>query len=123
MQKIKLTILSFFMLLGVIVLVPSSTATAVVNPAQEIQNGANSAGASGEKSLGERIQTVVNIMLFILGAIAVIMIVIGGIKYTTSNGDSSAITSAKNTILYSVVGLVVAILAYAIVNFVLGAFK
>lgn len=123
MQKIKLTILSFFMLLGVIVLVPSSTATAVVNPAQEIQNGANSAGASGEKSLGERIQTIVNIMLFILGAIAVIMIVIGGIKYTTSNGDSSAITSAKNTILYSVVGLVVAILAYAIVNFVLGAFK
>ena len=111
------------MLLGVIVLVPSSTATAVVNPAQEIQNGANSAGASGEKSLGERIQTVVNIMLFILGAIAVIMIVIGGIKYTTSNGDSSAITSAKNTILYSVVGLVVAILAYAIVKFVLGAFK
>jgi hypothetical protein len=51
------------------------------------------------------------------------MIVIGGIKYTTSNGDSSAITSAKNTILYSVVGLVVAILAFAIVNFVLGAFK
>lgn len=123
MQKIKLTILSLFMLLGVAVLVPSSTTSAVVNPAQEIQNGANSAGASGEKSLGERIQTIVNIMLFILGAIAVIMIVIGGIKYTTSNGDSSAITSAKNTILYAVVGLVVAILAYAIVNFVLNAFK
>ena len=123
MQKIKLTILSLFMLLGVAVLVPSCTVGAVVNPAQEIQNGANSAGASGEKSLGERIQTIVNIMLFILGAIAVIMIVIGGIKYTTSNGDSSAITSAKNTILYSVVGLVVAILAYAIVNFVLTAFK
>lgn len=123
MQKIKLTFLSLFMLLGVAVLAPSSTVGAVVNPAQEIQNGANSAGASGEKSLGERIQTIVNIMLFILGAIAVIMIVIGGIKYTTSNGDSSAITSAKNTILYSVVGLVVAILAYAIVNFVLNAFK
>lgn len=122
MQKIKLTILSLFMLLGVAMLVPS-TASAVVNPAQEIQNGANSAGASGEKPLGERIQTIVNIMLFILGAIAVVMIVIGGIKYTTSNGDSSAITSAKNTILYSVVGLVVAILAYAIVNFVLTAFK
>lgn len=122
MQKIKLTILSLFILLGVAVLVPS-TASAVVNPAQEIQNGANSAGASGEKSLGERVQTIVNILLFILGAIAVVMIVIGGIKYTTSNGDSSAITSAKNTILYAVVGLVIAILAYAIVNFVLDAFK
>ena len=59
-----------------------------------------------------------SVLLFIVGAIAVIMIVIGGIKYTISQGDSSAITSAKNTILYSVIGLVVAILAYAIVNFV-----
>lgn len=123
MQKIKLTILSFFMLLGVAALVPNASVGAVVNPAQEIQSGADSAGASGEKSLGERVQDIVNLMLFILGAIAVVMIVIGGIKYATSNGDSSAVTSAKNTILYAVVGLVVAILAYAIVNFVLNAFK
>jgi multisubunit Na+/H+ antiporter MnhB subunit len=58
----------------------------------------------------------------VLGAIAVIMIVIGGIRYTLSNGESAAITGAKNTILYAVIGLVVALLAYAIVNFVLGAF-
>jgi hypothetical protein len=61
-------------------------------------------------------------LLFLLGAVAVVMIVIGGMKYTTSNGDSAAITSAKNTILYSVVGLVIAIMAYAIVNFVVAAF-
>jgi multisubunit Na+/H+ antiporter MnhB subunit len=60
--------------------------------------------------------------LFILGAIAVIMIVIGGIRYTTSNGDSGSIKSAKDTILYAVVGLVVAMLAYAIVNFVVQSF-
>jgi hypothetical protein len=54
----------------------------------------------------------------ILGAVAVIMIVIGGIKYTISQGDSSALTSAKNTILYSVIGLVVAIFATAIIGFV-----
>ena len=47
------------------------------------------------------------------------MIIIGGIKYVTSNGDSSGVTSAKNTILYAVVGLVVAVMAYTIVNFVL----
>lgn len=68
-------------------------------------------------------KTVVNVMLFILGIIAVIMIVIGGIRYVVSAGDSSAVTGAKNTILYSVVGLVVAILAYAIVNFVITTFK
>jgi hypothetical protein len=68
------------------------------------------------------ISTVTNVLLFIIGAISVIMIVIGGIKYTTSNGDSSAVTSAKNTILYAVVGLVLALLAYAVINFVVGQF-
>jgi hypothetical protein len=50
------------------------------------------------------------------------MIIYGGIRYTTSAGDSSHVKAAKDTILYAVVGLVVAILAYAIVNFVVGAF-
>lgn len=68
------------------------------------------------------IHIVINILLYVLGIIAIIMIIVGGIRYTTSNGDASALTSAKNTILYSVVGLVVAILSYAIVNFVVGKF-
>lgn len=68
-------------------------------------------------------KTIVNVMLFVLGIVAVIMIVIGGVRYVVSAGDSSAVTGAKNTILYSVVGLVVAIMAYAIVNFVLTSFK
>ena len=68
------------------------------------------------------IKNVINTILVVLGMIAVIMIVVGGIRYTTSNGESAQITSAKNTILYAVVGLVVAVLAYAIVNFVLAAF-
>ncbi|MNH58407.1 hypothetical protein D3C85_1118990 [compost metagenome] len=63
--------------------------------------------------------TIVNILLFIIGAISVIMLIIGGIRYTISGGDSSAVTSAKNTIMYAIVGIIVAVLAYAIVNFVL----
>lgn len=74
---------------------------------------------SGETVSNTMIQNIVNLLLFVLGVIAVIMIIIGGIKYTTSDGDSSKIKSAKDTILYSVVGLVVAVLAFAIVNFVL----
>lgn len=76
-------------------------------------------GTTGKDAVNKTVQNVIDILFYAIGVIAVIMIIIGGIKYTTSNGDSSAITSAKNTILYAVVGLVVAILAYAIVNFVL----
>ena len=65
------------------------------------------------------VTTVVNILLWAIGLISVIMIIIGGIRYATSNGDSNAVTGAKNTIMYAVIGLVIAIFAYAIVNFVL----
>ena len=64
---------------------------------------------------------IVNVALFIIGAICVLMLIYGGIKYTTSAGDEKAVTSAKNTILYAVVGIVIAILAYALVNFVISA--
>ena len=63
--------------------------------------------------------TIVNILLFLIGFLSVIMLIYGGIQYTLSSGDSGKVTNAKNTILYAVVGLIVAILSYAIVNFVL----
>lgn len=95
-----------------------------VDPGAQVNKGYTAAGGgSGDKfDLGALIKTIINILLFIIGAVAVIMIVIGGIRYTLSNGDSSQITGAKNTILYAVIGLVVALLAYAIVNFVVTQF-
>ncbi len=68
-------------------------------------------------------KTITNVLLFIIGAVSVIMLIIGGIRYVVSGGDSSAVTSAKNTILYAVVGIIVALLAYALVNFVLTSFS
>lgn len=65
---------------------------------------------------------IVNVLLFIIGAIAVIMLIYGGIRYVVSGGDASAVTAAKNTILYAIVGIIVALLAYAIVNFVVSRF-
>lgn len=65
------------------------------------------------------VKNVINFLLYAIGVIAVIMIIWGGIKYATSAGDSNKVTSAKNTILYAVIGLIVAIFAFAIVNFVL----
>lgn len=67
-------------------------------------------------------KTITNVLLYIIGAIAVIMLIIGGIRYITSGGDSAQVTNAKNTILYAVVGIIIAILAYAVVNFVIGSF-
>lgn len=63
--------------------------------------------------------TIVNILLFLIGVLSVIMLIYGGIQYTLSSGDSGKVNNAKNTILYAIVGLIVAILSYAIVNFVL----
>lgn len=76
--------------------------------------------ADGKQAVNATVQNVIDILFYVIGIIAVIMIIVGGIKYTTSNGDSTALTSAKNTILYAVVGLVVALMAYTIVNFVIG---
>ena len=63
---------------------------------------------------------IVQVLLFLIGAISVIMLIYGGIQYTLSAGDSGKVTNAKNTILYAIVGIVVAILSFAIVNFVIG---
>lgn len=76
----------------------------------------------GEGGSGGIFRTITNVLLFIIGAISVIMLIVGGIRYVVSGGDSTAVTNAKNTILYAIVGIVVAILAFAVVNFVITSF-
>jgi len=66
------------------------------------------------------IKSVLNIVFFIAGLLSVIFIIIGGLKYTLSGGDASGIKSAKETITYAIVGLVVTLLAFGIINFVTG---
>ncbi len=68
-------------------------------------------------------RTLTNVLLFLIGAISVIMLIVGGLRYVVSGGDSTAVANAKNTILYAVVGIVVAILAYAIISFVITSFS
>ncbi len=65
------------------------------------------------------VKVIVNILSVVVGIAAVIMIIIGGLKYVTSNGDSNAISSAKNTIIYAIVGLVIVAMSQFIVQFVL----
>lgn len=100
--------------------VPNETAYAACTNAKDCaKTGVTGAGGDASNgSIGPILRNITNTLLFLLGAVAVIMIVIGGFKYVISNGDTSQVTSAKNTIFYAVIGLVVALLAYAIVNFV-----
>ena len=92
--------------------------------AQDDVSGGISGGAEAARgddqgdSLTEIFRTVVNIMLFLIGAVAVIMLVIGGIRYVVSGGNQDQVTGAKNTIMYAIIGIVVAFLAYAAVSFV-----
>lgn len=79
----------------------------------------NPNSGEAESKVNNLIKLVINIFSLVVGVVAVIMIIIGGLKYITSSGDSNNITSAKNTILYAIIGLVVVALAQFIVKFVL----
>ena len=65
------------------------------------------------------IGNILNIIIGSLGVIAVIVIIIGGVLYMTSSGDRGKVKKAKDTILYGVIGLIICVLAAAIVNFVI----
>ncbi len=100
--------------------VTGSTAMAVSSAQNGLTESVNkdnqTADLFGDNSLFE---TVVNLLLFLVGAISVIMLIIGGIRYILSAGDQQKVTDAKNTIMYAVIGIVLAVLAWAIVNFLL----
>jgi len=95
---------------------PSQGTTAGVTCAQ-----GDSVPTSLFEGQGSIFTTVVNVLLFVIGALSVVMLIWGGIRYTTSAGNATSVTAAKNTIMYAIIGLVIAFLAYAIVNWVLGA--
>lgn len=119
-MNLKKQILAVFMavMVGSSLVAPGVGAINVIK--DECKNNTKAAVC---KSQNEKIQplirNVINTLIFVIGALAVVMIIVGGVRYTTSNGDEKRIVAAKNTIIYSVVGLVVALLAYGIVEFVI----
>lgn len=112
-------VLSFVGVTGLSLATPMFAGTVHAQALKEAQKGADSTGKPSGSVEGLA-KSVINILSWIVGVASVIMIVIGGMKYVTSNGDSGGIASAKNTIIYAVVGLVIAIFAQAIVRFVIG---
>lgn len=90
-----------------------------------VQEGAEAARAEGmpaELVGPDGVFTrITSIALYVIGAISVIMLIWGGLRYIISGGDNKKVTDAKNTILYAIIGLIFAVLAYAIVRFVLNS--
>lgn len=88
-----------------------------------VEQGAEAARADGMPAelIGDNgvFGRITNVILLIVGVVSVIMLIYGGLRYIMSGGDSKKVTDAKNTILYAIIGLIISLLAYAIVNFVL----
>lgn len=124
MKKFKILIASFAIaMLGVFTLAPVASVGAL-DPLGNIcaDNPDSEVCKSKDDSATNIIAIVINTMLFIIGLLAVVMIIVGGIFYTTSGGDSGKVSKAKNTITYAIVGLLVAFFAFAIVNWVVDIF-
>jgi hypothetical protein len=94
----------------------------VASSKADVCNGIGLAGGScGDKGAGltKVVKAVIDILSLIVGVAAVIMIILGGFKYITSGGDTAGVASAKNTVIYAIVGLVIVAMAQTIVYFVL----
>ena len=82
-------------------------------------SGGLTPGQTNQK-LNNIIRTIINLLSIVVGVVAVIMIIVGGLRYITSGGSDTSVTGAKNTILYAIIGLIIVALAQVMVRFILG---
>ncbi len=85
----------------------------------DVNDTSCAAGNDSTQKINSLIHTVINLLSLVVGIVAVIMIIVGGLRYITSGGSDTGVTSAKNTILYAVIGLIIVALAQVLVRFVL----
>lgn len=124
MNKTKLIIASLFAVLAIAVVFAGPTVHAApTDVLQKCNSLSNVCSGTDGSSLYKILKTVINLLLTIVGVISVIMIIIGGIRFATSAGDAAQAKGARETVIYAVVGLVIAIMSIAIVNFVLDKLK
>lgn len=124
MKKLFLTLLlALSVSLGFngLALAQSPTQSAKTEVCNGISGTTGGSCDTGSADINNIIKAILQILSYIAGIAAVIMIVIGGLKYITSGGDSSSIASAKTTLIYALVGVVIVTLAQGVVFFVLGS--
>lgn len=103
------------------IVVPHYVHAACGDPGAGLNGGINC--GSSPITVQDGVKRSINLLLYITGISAVIVIVVGGLRYVLSGGDPKNTAAAKDTIMYAAIGLVVSLLAFAIVNFVLGQFS
>ncbi len=119
---IKRILMGLLAALGIFQLAVIAPTMVSATPKDEVCNGIALAGgdcAQNDSSLTNVLKNVVNILSLLVGFASVVMIIIGGFKYIISSGDSNSVNSAKNTIMFAVIGLVIVAFAQVIVIFVL----
>ncbi|HET7630577.1 MAG TPA: pilin [Candidatus Saccharimonadales bacterium] len=122
--KLKLGLLiGSLICLPLLVAAPAGALASPLNDVCKTRGAGNTAVCqsnqkSDKNSLSNILHTVINVLLVVAGLVAVLFIIIGGLRYVFSAGDASATKSAKDTIIYAIIGLILAVLAYGIVNFV-----
>jgi len=127
LKRCLLIVLSLTGILTSVLAVQAPAWVSAATPKDEICGGIGAANGSGgctsDVSLNTVIRNIINIFSIIIGIAAVIMIMVSGFRYITAGGDSGNIGTAKNTLIYAIVGLVVAALSQFIVRFVLDKLK
>ena len=118
----KIVIVVALLVAGLFGLVIPSTVFATDPICDKLSGDARIAAGCGTETsvVGNTAVNIINIFLYVVGVVAVIMIIYGGFLFMTSSGDAGKVAKAKSVLLYAVIGLVVTVLAYAIVKFVIG---
>ena len=126
-KSLKSLLLVPVLALNVMALTAPAAMAQSCGTADTIQNGIACAKPNGAPTVlfgqGGVFTIIINAVLFIIGMIAVVMLIIGAVHYVTSGGDAAAVNKAKNTILYAIIGVVLSFMAYAIINFVVTQFN
>lgn len=107
----------YYLFLGL--LIPSSSLAQIKEGIDQAAPKDTEGARTVPSSALEWLNTFTSLLLYLAGAIAVLAIIFGGVRYVTSTGDAARVKQAKDTILYGIIGLVVSILAFAIVQFVI----
>ena len=120
MKKLSVVIASLFLLFSPVLIFADTTSSIITNSA--CQTTPKPLGCNGESAVGAGsiFNNGINVFVGVIAAISVIMVVIGGLRYVLSGGDAAGVRSAKDTILYALIGLGISIVAFGIVNFVIG---
>lgn len=130
MHVFKKLTLSLIVLFGLVFsLAPATLATSAdiqkgLCAGSNLQLSDNNSGSScstkdASQKINDIVHTVINLFSAVVGIVAVVMIIVGGLRYITSGGNDASVTSAKNTLLYAIIGLVIVALAQIIVRFTL----